>query len=339
MILIRCLTLWQAVSKIALVSCRALELETLKMMQENTAQSEKFVGIEVRNTEIIAVCLNKNGGVVDNFKFSIDAEQNISSQLISFINHAQQRFQGFAKLGIAVPGLLNRQTNQIVYSARMPNIAEIDLFNELEKSTNLKLFLKNDANAAAFAEHLFGAGKGSQNMFYVTLGEGIGGALIFENKIWHGVAGFAGEFGSIAIDSEGLKLEDVASSQNVIRRTKSWFHKDATSSLNAIGEENITINDIVREAINEDDFAQMMLERTGTYIGTALAGVINLLNIEKIVIGGDIMQAGEIVLEAIINRAKELSFTPSFETTEIVAGELGENASAIGVAFLSDSVN
>ncbi len=83
----------------------------------------------------------------------------------------------------------------------------------------------------------------------------------------------------------------------------------------------------------------MMLERTGTYIGTALAGVINLLNIEKIVIGGEIMQAGDFVLEAIIHRAKELSFMPSFRTTEIVAGKLGENASAIGVAFLSDSVS
>ena len=78
-----------------------------------------------------------------------------------------------------------------------------------------------------------------------------------------------------------------------------------------------------------------MLKRTGTYVGTAVAGVINLLNIEKIVVGGKIMQAANIVLDAIIYRAKELSFAPSFEATEIVESELGENAAAVGVALLS----
>jgi len=78
-----------------------------------------------------------------------------------------------------------------------------------------------------------------------------------------------------------------------------------------------------------------MLKRTGTYVGTAVAGVINLLNIEKIVVGGRIMQASNIVLEAIIYRARELSFAPSFAATEIVESELGENAAAVGAAILS----
>ncbi len=81
----------------------------------------------------------------------------------------------------------------------------------------------------------------------------------------------------------------------------------------------------------------MMLERTGNYVGAAIAGVINLLNIEKIVVGGEIMKAGHLVLDAIIHRARELSFAPSFKTVEIVEGTLGENASAIGVALLSDT--
>lgn len=306
-------------------------------MQEKNVQAEKLVGIEVKNTEMIAVCLGQDGGVIDSFKSFFEIEENRVTQLISFINEAGQKIGRFEKVGIAVPGLLNQRTNQLVYSARIPEIAEIDLLSELEKATNLSVVIENDANAAAYAEHVFGAGRGTKNLFYVTLGTGIGGALIFDDKLWHGASGFAGEFGYIALNSDGMKLEDVASSANILQRTRRWFHKDATSSLNTIGEENITITDIVREANNQDDFAKLMLERTGTYIGTALAGVINLLNIEKIVVGGEIMQAGEIVLEAIIQRSGELSFTPSFETVEIVAGELGENASAIGVALLSDA--
>jgi predicted NBD/HSP70 family sugar kinase len=79
----------------------------------------------------------------------------------------------------------------------------------------------------------------------------------------------------------------------------------------------------------------MMLERTGEYVGTAVATVINLLNIETIVIGGDIMSAHRLVIDAVISRAKELSFRPSFERTKIVTGELGANAAAIGVALIA----
>jgi glucokinase len=173
-------------------------------------------------------------------------------------------------------------------------------------------------------------------MFYATIGRGVGGALIFDGHIWRGVSGFAGEFGHIAVDADGLKLEDVASREGIVRRTRERFHQDHTSSLSKFGEEEITISDIVTAAENEDDFAQMMLKRTGFYIGTAIASVINLLNIEKIIVGGEIMEAKHLVLDAIIERAGELSFAPSFETTQIVEGELGDNATAIGAAFLSD---
>jgi glucokinase len=132
-----------------------------------------------------------------------------------------------------------------------------------------------------------------------------------------------------------MKLEDVASSANIVRRTRSRFHQDSTSSLNKFDEEEIKLKDVVRAAQNDDDFARLMLERTGTYVGAAIAGVINLLNIERIVIGGVIMQAEHLVLDAIIKRAKELSFAPSFETTRIVSGEIGANAAAVGVALLS----
>ena len=155
--------------------------------------------------------------------------------------------------------------------------------------------------------------------------------------MWRGSSGFAGEFGHIAITSDGKKLEDVASAANIVRRTRTRFHQDQTSSLYQIGEEAITTADIVREAERGDDFARMMLERTGAYVGTAIAGVINLLNIEKIIIGGEIMQTGNYVLDAIIKRAKKLSFEPSFRVTEIVEGKLKSDAPAIGAALLANN--
>jgi glucokinase len=93
--------------------------------------------------------------------------------------------------------------------------------------------------------------------------------------------------------------------------------------------------DIVSAAENDDDFAQMMLKRTGSYIGGAVANVINLLNIERIVIGGDVVRAKHLVHDAIVQRAHELSFKPAFDSTTIVEGSLGPGASAIGAALLA----
>jgi glucokinase len=135
-----------------------------------------------------------------------------------------------------------------------------------------------------------------------------------------------------------MRLEDVASTASIVRRTRIRFHQDSTSSLNKLDEQKIRISDIVSAAARGDDFAQLMLQRTGVYVGTAIASVINLLNIERIVVGGEIMEAAEVVLDAIIRRARELSFAPSFNSTKIVAGELHENAAAVGAALLAGGI-
>jgi glucokinase len=304
-------------------------------MSETYMNTEKLIGVEVSKSSFKAVCVNKDGILSDTFKVPIEDGQEVFAQLSNFINQTKNRLGSFEKLGVAVPGLIHRQTKRIAFSTHNPEHENIDFLGELERATNLKITIENDANAAAYGEFLLGAGRGSRNMFYVTLGRGIGGALIFEGKIWRGAAGFAGEFGQIAVNSDGMKLEDVASAANIVRRTRSRFHQDSTSLLNNLNEEEIRLADVISAAQNDDDFARLMLKRTGTYVGTAVSGVINLLNIEKIVVGGKIMQAANIVLDAIIYRARELSFAPSFAATEIVESELGENAAAVGVALLS----
>ncbi len=304
-------------------------------MQDSSGPAEKLVGIEVGSYGTTTVALGPEGKVEADFVFEVRDGEGPVSQIGRAIAEAHERFGEDFRLGVALPGLLNKRTGRIAFSTLIPEYAEIDLANELKHYTELGITLENDANAAAFGEMMLGAGRGSDDLFYVTLGAGVGGALILGGELWRGASGFAGEFGYVAVNSEGMKLEDVASSANIIRRTKNWFHQDPTSSLNAVGEENIKIVDVVRAAENDDDFAQLMLQRTGIYVGAAVAGVINLLNIEKVVVGGEIMQAKHLVLNGILQRAKELSFGPSFESVEILEGELGAQAGAIGVALLA----
>ncbi len=304
-------------------------------MTESIANTEKLVGVEISDAALKAVCIDKSGRIIDVCRAVADKERGTLDQLVGFINELKNKFGSFANIGIAVPGLVHAQTKRIAFSTFIPEHEQIDFLHELEAAAGLKITIENDANAAAYGEFTVGAGRNSKSLFYATLGTGIGGALVLDGEIWRGASGFAGEFGHIAINSEGLQLEDVASSANIVRRTRERFHQDQTSSLSRLEEHEISLSDLVRAAQNEDDLARMMLERTGNYIGTAIAGVINLLNIEKIVIGGEIMQAENLVLDAIIERAREFSFAPSFNTTEIVEGELGENAAAIGAALLS----
>jgi glucokinase len=296
----------------------------------------KFVGVEASATGFVGVCLEGSSKIADTLQTPVNKGDEPIERLVEFIGQLKERFGGFERIGVAVPGLIEKGNSRVAYSAHIPEHARIDLATEIASETGLKTTVENDANAAAYGEFRLGAGRGSRDLFYATLGEGVGGAFIIDGKIWRGISGFAGEFGFVAINSDGMRLEDVASTANIVRRTKNRFHQDNTSSLNKLDETEIRISDIVKAAERQDDFAALMLQRTGNYVGTAIASVINLLNIEKIIVGGEIMQAGEIVLDSIIRRARELSFTPSFNSTKIVAGELGDNAAAAGVALLAN---
>lgn len=304
-------------------------------MSEVENKSAKLVGVEVSKAAFYAVCLNETGAITNRLKIGVESGQEPISQLVNFIRQAKNEFGDFENIGLSLPGLLHRRTKRIAYSTNIPEHEKTDFLGEAENQTGVKITAENDANAAAYAEFVRGAGRGSSDMFYATIGTGIGGAFIFGGEIWEGASGFAGEFGQVALNSEGMRLEEVASAANIVRRTRARFHQDSTSSLNSLIEDKITLADVVEAARNQDDFARMMLERTGTYVGAAIAGVINLLNIERIVVGGEIMQAGQLVLDSIISRAREFSFTPAFKTTEIVRGELGDDAAAIGAALLS----
>jgi len=219
-----------------------------------------------------------------------------------------------------------------------------DLHSELMKATGLRVELENDANAAAYGEYKAGAGRDARDLFYIGIGDAIGGAIILDGKLWIGASGCAGEIGHITIDTEGNEcecgnrgcLETVASAPNIVRRASERLGRDSTSSLSRLAvEESFTAGDLAREARNGDDFSVMMIERTGKYIGTAVGSIINLLSLERIVLGGTIMEAGDLIVKPIIAEARKRSFQPCFEATKIVAAELGVDGIAIGAALLA----
>jgi glucokinase len=318
-------------------------------MSARTPNEQTYVGVELCQGAARAALVTGEGAVVARREAALTS-LDLAAQVARLVTELRDAASApVAAVGVGVPGLVNPQTGRVVISSDLPAAVREDLRETLGAATGLPVALDNDANAGAMGEYAAGAGRGSRNMFYVTIGTGIGGALILGGRLWHGASGFAGEFGHITIDPEGVEctcgnvgcLETVASAPNIVRRTHERLMRDSTSSLSRLGlNKNFTAADIAHEARGGDDFAAMMMARTGRYIGTAIAAVINLLNTERVVLGGGVMEAGDLILQPVIEEARRRSFQPNFESTQIVAATLGADAVPIGAALLArDAAN
>jgi glucokinase len=300
-------------------------------MQSNA----NYISIDLSDATIRAAIVDVGGRVIERREVGLENE-NILSEIEAVVSNLRESYAQVEGICIGLPGIINHQTQRVVVSTALPKLVEEDLHKYLMESTGLRVMLENDANAAAFAEYKIGAGAFSRNMFYATIGAGVGGAIIIDGKLWTGANGFAGEFGHIVIDPEGTELEAMASAANIIRRTRARLERDNTSSLSLLSSNpSFTVTDIVEAARSGDDFAEMMLARTGKFIGMAVTSVINLLNIERIVIGGGVMEAGDLILNPLKEEAERLAFKPCYEATEIVAATLGTDAVAIGATLLA----
>jgi glucokinase-like ROK family protein len=310
-----------------------------------TTPQTNFIGINVSANQARAALIDSNGSLLDT-KVGEVVPKELLQQLKAMVEELRQGTIG--AIGVAIPGLVNRQTDRVIAPRDLPSTSVADLHGELTRAIGLRVELENDANAAAYGEFKVGAGRGARNLFYMMIGNGIGGAIILDGKLWTGASGLAGEVGHITIDTEGLEcvcgntgcLETVASAPSIVRRARERLNRDSTSSLSRLAlNKSFTAEDVAHQAKEGDDFALMMIERTGKYIGTGVATVINLLNIERIVLGGGVMDAGSLILNPIIQEAKRRAFQPCFDSTEIVAAKLGLDGAPIGAALLARDVN
>jgi glucokinase len=170
--------------------------------------------------------------------------------------------------------------------------------------------------------------------------------LVINGHIYRGAAGFAGEFGHMTIDPEGIEcacgnigcLETIVSGPNIVRRTRERLYRDRTSSLSRLAiprDREFTAEDIAHAARDGDEMAQVMMERTGMFLGIALAAVINLLNVEMVVMGGGVMEAGDLILKPTIKETRRRAFPPSFDSCEMVIAKLGATAGMIGAGLMA----
>ncbi|MFY9573221.1 MAG: ROK family protein [Blastocatellia bacterium] len=320
-------------------------------MTTSQTNERLFIGIDLGGANLKGALVSDSGEIIHETR--IEAEQRSPDDLFSQVVQTALSLRDdknaggrVAGIGVGIPGLVNRKTNRVEVLPNLPALSEIDIRSELTSQTGLPVILDNDANAAAYGELQVGAARGRQDVFFVSLGAGIGAGLIINGQIYRGAGGFAGEFGHMTIDPEGIEcvcgnigcLETIASGPNIVRRTRERLYRDRTSSLSRLGiprDREFTAEDIAHAARDGDEMAQVMMERTGMFLGIALAAVINLLNVEMVVMGGGVMDAGDLILKPTIKETRRRAFPPSFNSSEIVIAKLGSTAGMIGAALLA----
>src|SRR6185503_15348492 len=169
-------------------------------MSPNSQSS--FIGIELCGSKLRAATVSDEG-VVDERREAQLEKDGLVGQVTQLVADLRKNAGEIQAVGLAIPGLVNRQSDRVIASRDFPGIVRETLHGELMEATGLRFELENDANAAAYGEFKICAGRGCRDLFYITIGQGIGGAIILDGKLWTGASGLAGEVGHITIDTEG----------------------------------------------------------------------------------------------------------------------------------------
>lgn len=270
-------------------------------------------------------------------------------QLIEMINGLQASAEAGRRVvavGVGWPGMVDQRANRPERAVNILDVSAFDLPQELQAGTGLPVVFDNDANVGAYGEMCCGAARGHQDVFYITMGTGIGSGLILGGRLHRGSRGYAGEFGHCKIELSGLEcacgstgcLETVASGPNIVRRVRERLFSDPLFSVSQLAQDmegTLTLQRIVHAAMEQDELAQAVLKETCMFLGAAVASIINLLNVEMVVLGGGVMAAGELMLGPIREEARQRTMPLAYECCRIVAAELGPDAGIIGAAMLA----
>ncbi len=257
----------------------------------------------------------------------------------------------FLGLGLSTPGTVDLKEGLLIFAPNLHwhNVPFRKIFHE---QTKLDIFIENDANAAAIAEHLFGAAQHNRDFLFVFAGVGIGGGLFLNGKLYRGKNGFAGEIGHFPIMAEPSQIlchcgnygcwETYANQYSIIQRLQTRLELKNGSIIPALmSKQKIPLSiPLIKQAADSGDQAAIdVFNEAGYAMGQGFAGLINIFNPEKIILGGPLSIAGDYLLPAIKETVANHSMPEFDQQTEVVLSTFGPDASLIGaIAIVADDV-
>src|SRR5215207_4823781 len=302
------------------------------------------VGVDVGGTKIAAGVVSPVGKLLNEVRYPT---ANIRERLLSTIAEAIAEVKGGYEVGgvcLAVPGFILARENKILSAANLEAIEGISLKEELGGSTGLQVTVENDANAAAWGECRFGAGKDVDDLVFVTLGTGVGGGVISHGVLLRGARGTGGELGHITVQPAGPRcgcgnrgcLEALASGTAIARRAQKVANERPDSALGRLAAERAPLGeDVLDLARRGDEASAKVLKDTGTWLGVGLATFVNIFDPEVIAVGGGVSEAGDLVLDSARGELRLRSHSPSRDLVEIREAPLGTKSGILGAAALA----
>lgn len=313
---------------------------------------KKYIGCDLGGTNLRAAIVDvETGDVLHHMSLPTLARegheavmQRMADLFLAVIQSADMHKEEIGGIGIGVPGVLDLEKGETLFLPNLPGTwPHVPLRDKITHLTGLPTALLNDVRSITNGEWRFGAGRGVDTVAVFAIGTGIGGGLVVNGQLHLGIGGTGGELGHMMIDYNGPRcgcgndgcLEAYASGPAIAAMGMKAVAQGLTTSIAELCEydlNRITPELIANAAEAGDEIAKNIYEKAGFYIGIAAANMCVSIGPRRIIIGGGVAQAGDLLLAPIRRTLRERVYVMPVEQVEVVPSQLGDNAGVIGVA-------
>ena len=294
------------------------------------------IGVDLGGTNLRAAAVAADGTMLEKISGTTDLHEGrdaVIADMVDSINKLRKscgsgRLRG---VGIGVPGFILIEKGVISGSNNLPEFDNFPIRDVIENELGTSIYLENDANAAALGEKWIGAGRDVNDLVLLTLGTGIGGGIIADGKVLHGMVGMAGELGHVTVVPAGNPcgcgnygcLEKHASATAIV----------AMARMLQLGDE-ITAEGVYKLASEGNERAQMVFRTMGTMLGIAIGNLINIFNFPLYLLSGGVVAGWDQFAPAMLAEIEKRSYTYRHVKTRVEKATLGNEAGLFGAAYL-----
>ena len=281
------------------------------------------IGVDMGGTNLRIAAISTEGQLLEKITTGVKlalGRDYVIGEMCDAILHLTERYRSvgrFLGAGIGVPGIIDVEAGMMRKSANLPGWSDYPVRDEIESRLGARVFLDNDANVAALGEKWLGAARDADDMAMITLGTGIGGAIILNGKIFYGMSGMAGEFGHVTIEPNGVPCgcgnrgcaERYASATAVVRMAREAIASgDAPELAQAANSDpDFSAKSVYDLAMKGDAATQRIFTRFGEALGILLADLVNVLDLDMFVIGGGVVSAWDAFAAKMFSELRERS--------------------------------
>jgi glucokinase len=321
------------------------------LSQREREKSDLVCAVDLGGTNLRAANIDRDGRIYERVRTATpesDKAEDVVSAIVAAVRECEtaglNRGAQIQAISVVVPGSVQVGTGVVINAPNIPSLPGFRLAPALRAALDRPVLLENDANAAALGEMWQGAARNCKTIICLTLGTGVGGAIVLDGQLWRGVDGIAGEIGHTSVEPfGGVKckcgnvgcLEVYASATAIVRMTRAGMAKHPGSSLNAISADKLTSKGVHSAAIEGDEFAIEVFRHMGAYLGVAMASVINIFNPNMIVVGGGVSAAWDLFAQQAREEVMRRAFPVPAGHCQIVRAECGDDAGLLGAAWLA----